>query len=319
MLLHPEIHRHLKNVFGSSAIKDWYNSDGSALSLIPKYLVKGIENTQNVVKQAMFSVSTFHYVQEGTHAIGHLVNPFYNIPHMDLENNPEQMDAARHGLQLSGDYNAMNAFREGVGSGELLYKIPGIGKVLKTISEPLFLYYIPGLKYKTYQHILKRNARRWAKEIEKDPSVLDDVKYLSAHQANAAYGNLNYVDMGRNQTFQNVLRLTILAPDFLEARAGFAGQASKVLLGGKSGAEQFRALAVLAVTLFVTARILNKLLDDDYHNDEPFDVIYHNRRYGLRSVPGDLYNLYERPHQFIAGRLSPVVGKTARWMLTGKD
>jgi hypothetical protein len=71
--------------------------------------------------------------------------------------------------------------------------------------------------------------------------------------------------------------------------------------------------------MYVTARILNKTLDDNYHFDEPFGVVYGNRIYKLRSVPGDLYHLFKKPHQFIQGRISPLIGKSAEWVFSGKD
>jgi hypothetical protein len=215
----------------------------------------------------------------------------------------------------------MSAFREGLASGPLLYKIPGIGKVIEAVSEPLFTYYIPALKLKTYQAILKRNTHLYDKEVKSGKTSMDDVKYLSAQQANAAYGHQNYVDMGRNKTIQHLLRMTILAPDFLEARTRFAGQAMKTAIAPqkKAGVEQMAALATLATTFYVGARLLNKYFDDDYHFDEPFKLVIGNRKYGLRSVPEDMYMAYKNPHQFVSGRMSPIIGKSVQWFLTKKD
>src|SRR5205807_6731544 len=46
---------------------------------------------------------------------------------------------------------------------------------------------------------------------------LSEIKALSASQANAAYGHLNYSDLGRNPTIQHLLQWGLVAPDFLEA------------------------------------------------------------------------------------------------------
>ena len=317
LVLHPDIVKHVKNVLGSSGIRDWYNNPPNVFQAIPAKILKTVDNWQNNTKQAMFSVSAFHWVQEGTHAIGHRVNPF-KVPTIDLEGNKDHIDAADHGLKLKGDYDGMAAFREGLGVGPLMYKIPGIGKLLEKSSEPLFTWYIPGLKYKTYEHILGRNMTRFEKEIQAGKVTADDVKYVSAKQANAAYGHLNYVDMGRNPTIQHLFRMFTLAPDFLEARTRFAAQA----VGGtisKGGREQLEALAVLAVTQYVACRIINKLADDDYHMDQPFKVVIGTKTYGLRSVPGDLYHLYQNHNQFVQGRISPVLGKSVEHLLTGRD
>ncbi len=62
-------------------------------------------------------------------------------------------------------------------------------------------------------HALERNQGRYPKMAP------EDLNALTAREANAAFGELNYRLMGRNPTFQDLLRLTLLAPDFLEARS----------------------------------------------------------------------------------------------------
>ena len=79
-----------------------------------------------------------------------------------------------------------------------------------------------------------RNKTRYGKKLTDD-----QIQFLTGQQANAAFGELNYDMMGRNKTFQDVMRLVLLAPDFLEARARFVGQAVKPY-----GHEQFMAAAV---------------------------------------------------------------------------
>jgi len=86
----------------------------------------------------------------------------------------------------------------------------------------------------------------------------DQLAALTARQANAAFGGLNYKMLGRNKTLQDVLRLAFMAPDFTEARARFAGQAAKPY-----GREQLAALVGGAVAFYVLARILNEMLDKD--------------------------------------------------------
>jgi hypothetical protein len=319
LILHPDIYKHMKNLLGHSAIKDWYENPPNIYQKLPAMLIRNLDKWQATTKQAMFSLSAFHWVQEGTHAIGHRVNPFSKIPTIDLEANQKHIDAANHGLRLKSDYVGMNAFREGVGAGALMYKIPGLGPFLEKTSEPLFTWYIPGIKYKTYEHMLERNSKRYAKEIKSGKVSIDDVKYLSAQQANAAYGHLNYTDIGRSQTMQHLFRMFVLAPDFLEARARFVGQAVKGLMGGKVGKEQLEAIAVLAVLQYGACRIYNKLMDDDYHFEEPFKIIIGKRKYSLRSVPGDIVHLVQHPHQFIQGRIAPVIGKSAEHLLYGRD
>ncbi len=87
-LFHPEIRNHLKNATSSSALAN-----------VPG--IKQLTSAQGVVKQTMLSLSPFHYVQEGTHAIGHTVNPFTGFSKFDLKN-PLHNDLLSHGLSLYG-------------------------------------------------------------------------------------------------------------------------------------------------------------------------------------------------------------------------
>lgn len=318
MAIHPEVQKHLSNVLGHSAIKAWYDSPGSAWQALPKALVGGLDKFQTLSKQTMFGlISTFHYVTEGTHAIGHRVNPFAQ-PKIDLKV-PWQREAVfNHGLKIAGDYNAMSAFREGVASGPIIYKVPIVGRISRAVSEFMFNEYIPRLKMATYKAIMDRNLKRYAPEIAKGEATREQVGILSAQQANAAYGHLNYVQMGRSPTIQHLTRMFALAPDFLEARARFAGQGLRTLAASKVGVEQLEALAVLGIVNYVAARILNKLGDDDYHWDKPFSVVFKNREFKPRTVPEDLYRAYKDAYSFAGGRVSPVLGRALLWLANGQ-
>jgi hypothetical protein len=143
----------------------------------------------------------------------------------------------------------------------------------------------------------------------------NEVAELTANQANAAFGELNYRVMGRSPTTQDLARLATLAPDFLEARARFAGQAMRPY-----GKEQRAALYIMGASLYVAARALNKALDDNPHweLDKAFSVVHKGREYRLRSVLGDLAELVTDPRRFLYNRLSPVT-KTIATVGTGRD
>lgn len=321
LAVHPEAYSHIKNMLGQSAIREWYQSPSeSALGDMGKGTTKFLlDDLQQTAKATMLGfLSPFHQVQEGTHAIGHKVNPFGGLPKIDLSK-PNQRDAAEHGLMLLPDRVSMAQFREGLDGStrnlvaNVLGKAGGpIGKRIKEWADGyqhyLFHEYIPALKLKTYEHILERNQKRFTKELTSGKATLAQVKFLSAEQSNAAYGHLNYADMNRNPTLQHIAQVFLLAPDFLEARGRFAGQAVKGLVT-KAGREQLAAIGTLAATQFVLARILNKTLDDDYHFDEPFAVVVGNRKYTMRSVPEDIYKAYQDWRKFTTGRLSPMVGR----------
>jgi hypothetical protein len=320
LAVHPEVADRFKNALGRSAIKEWYDSKTSAGAAIPKAIARGLDFAQSETKKTMLGLLTpFHQVQEGTHAVGHKVNPFFNNPTIDLVNDHAQMDAARHGLMILPDRASQNQFMEGFRQSGLVTHIPGIGPLADQYSNYLFHEYIPGIKYKTYQAILERNSKRYAADITAGKATLEDVKILSAEQANAAYGHLNYADLGRNPTMQHLMRLGLLAPDFLEARARFSGQAIKGLTGGKIGREQVVALATLAVAQATLAWTSAQLTGGQWDAKDPFTFHLGNRKFTMRSVPEDLYRSVKDPRAFWYARLNPILGKGAIQYASGTD
>lgn len=300
LLVHPEIYRHLKNVLGTSA---WRQNLAGRIIL----------GTESTLKQAMFSLSGFHQVQETLHALGHRVNPA-RLEKVDFSQ-PWQKEAVEHGLQVA-DYNALEKFGEGLNSGHLINKIPLLGtRVMGPYTEWLFQDYIPRLKLTMYREALARNMERYAKQITSGKLTRDQVIENTAKQANAAFGELNYTWMGRNKTLQDTMRAFLVAPDFLEARAKFVGQAAR-----SHGREQLVALGLLAATQYLTARILNKVLDDDPHWElkNAFSLVKGKHKYELRTIPGDLIHLMEDPHRFTTSRLAPIVRQAIEFV-EGRD
>lgn len=319
LAVHPEIYQHMKNMLGRSAIKEWYDSPSTTLGQsVAKKAVKISDVLNSSVKQSMLSFSPFHIVQEATHAVGHKVNPF-SMEKVD-PSNPAHRDAMEHGLILSGDHTAMDQWMEGASGEGWASKIPGIGKINQAIGDFTFHDYIPGLKIKTYEAALARNMERFKSDIASGKHTESDIKALTAEQVNNAYGGLNYRDMGSNPTVEHVLRLALLAPDFLRARLGFTKQAVQGL-ASKTGREQTTAMAVLAGTIYTAARVINGIINngDTKAKEAPFGVMVDGKVWTLRNVPEDIYKAVTEPRKFISGRLSPLIARTALEGLTGKD
>lgn len=337
LAVHPEVYSRMKAALGKSAIREWYDappvSQGAAL---PKAIVKLLDKSNSEAKRTMLGFfAPFHQVQEGTHAVGHRVNPFrakegglidkatggllpgtLKMPKIDLVGNKAQADAARNGLMLLPDRASANQFMEGFRHSGLVSKIPGIGKLADAYSSYLFSEYIPGLKYLTYDAILGRNRKVYADDLASGKVTESDVKVLSAEQANAAYGHLNYADIGRDPTIQHIAQTFALAPDFLEARARFTGQSIKGLTGAKVGREQLLALGSLAVAQAVGAWIAAKTTGGEWDGKRPFEFRKGDRTYTLRSVPEDIMRLAADPLAFGHARLS-LIGKASLQYPTG--
>src|SRR4029077_6570362 len=98
------------------------------------------------------------------------------------------------------------------------------------------------LKMKMALEAYDRNMSRYGPDT-KTAFTPDQIAELTASQANAAFGEMNYKLLGRSPTTQDFLKLTVLAPDFLEARTRFIAQALKPY-----GKEQRAALFVMGAT-----------------------------------------------------------------------
>jgi hypothetical protein len=305
-------------VFGKSAVrnfKPWGVPVGRAALL-----------GSSTVKQTMLDLSGFHPVQITIHGLEHRANvPLTrwsanitgrSFKAIDL-NDPVQRSLVSHGLNVV-DHSGLEAFSEGVSGGgsSLFRKVPWLGDKLQTYQHWLFQDYIPRLKMEMATHALERNRAVYAKDLASGKLTEDQLLHITANQANAAFGELNYEMMGRNKTFQDGLRLAFLAPDFLEARGRFVGQALKGY-----GREQLTALTLGAATLYITARMMNKMISGEYHfePEHAFDVMHNGRAYSIRTVQGDLLHLAFNPRSFAYTRLNPVTTRTLFEIGTGRD
>lgn len=293
VLVHPEAMKQIKVLFDRSAIRQ--NPVGKlALDL------------SSMVKQTMLDLSGFHQVQIAVHGMEH--KTFKPVKEIDFTN-PDVRGLIRGGAAV-GETTGLELFSEGLSGSSLTRHIPWVGERVQAYQHWLFGEYIPKLKVAMGLHALERNRERF-------PKLSDEELYqMTANQMNAAFGELNYTMMGRSKTMQDALRLMLLAPDFLEARSRFVAQAFT-----KMGSEQRNALILGAVTMYITARIINKLLNDEYHWElkNAFNVVYNGRSYGLRTVQGDLIHAVTDTGKFANHRLNPVYAKPALEFLTGRD
>jgi len=299
MVIHPEVYRKLRNMLGTSAIRQFevggYHPGRAVL--------RGAAEFKNV----LLSFSGFHQTTEGQHALFHRVSPFHDVSEIDLSD-VRQKRLLHSGL-MAADFNALEEFSEGLAGGGIVTKIPFVGERLHQYNQYLFQSYIPRLKMKMALAALDRNMKRYGGELSED-----QIYKLTANQANAAFGELNYRSLGRNKTMQDVLRLALLAPDFLEARARFVGQAIRPY-----GREQSAALLLGAAVMYGVARVANQLLDDDAHWDKPFSLVYKGHEYAPRTIQGDIWHLASDPRGFAMNRLNPATTRAATEWLTGRD
>lgn len=305
--LHPEIRSHLENALGRSEISKWMESDGGSAMAILKAGAKLLDSSNAFVKRSMLGgISMFHAVHEGKRAAGYRVNPLSLEP-ID-PNSAFTQKAVKTGLMIAGDNDAVNMFAEGLGArGGITEAIPIVRDISRAAAEFTFHTFIPRLKMKTWTALYERNLSTYAEKIKAGTVTPDDVAYLTSHQVNARFGHLNYADLGRDPTLQHFLRIAALAPDFFESNMRNYGQAAKGFTGADSGKQAAIGFSLTAATLWLTARVLNKSLDDDPHFEEPFSVISGGRRYTMRNEAEDLWRMMKETPAYAKGRLSPGV------------
>lgn len=290
--VHPDIAQHLENIYTQS----WFRRYAPT-----RWFMQG----QAVLKNVLLGFPGFHYVQEGLHASFHKINPL----HGDLISGKRLQEAMKdetvsdlmkNGLMLY-DNDAVKSFGEGLAG---LSKAPLIGKHIQAMQEHLFQTYIPGLKATLAKKALARNLTRYADYLESGEVTKQQLTEISAAQANAAFGEMNYDWLGRSKTAQDLFRIFALAPDFLESRARFVGQAVRpygreqlVALGLRAGVYQW----LIARTLNMAFNQGNPMLDKDHI----FTVKLGDRDYGMRSLAGDLSHLIKDPTGFMLYRMSP--------------
>ena len=300
--LHPEAYEDVKNFLGTSAVRRFP---------IGRALLRG----SGELKGTMLGFfSPFHQVHLGVTAIFHGASPFHP-PAIDLEN-PAVRARIEHGLMLY-DGNAMAEWKDGLAGPGLVKYIPKVGEFAQRYTEYQFGLdgYIPRLKSYMAGIIEANNRARY-------PNLSDDeILTLTGNQTNAAFGHQNWRGMASNKTFQDILRIGTLAPDFLISRARQVGEAVRPY-----GREQLTALGVRgAIGMYVLAKTVEGILEqidpkkNEVHWDRPFSITVDGTEYSIRSEVGDVYHLIEDPRGFAYYRLNPFVSKPAIEALTGRD
>lgn len=280
-------------------------------------VIRPVLKASSTIKQTMLSLSGFHNVQILVHGMEHKVMPWKLVQKIDFAD-PNVDALLKGGVTLGGDFYGGYA-PEGLFGTALTHKIPWLGPLAESYQTWLFQSFIPRMKLTMALNALERNRARFSGQMTDE-----QIAFKTAYEANSAFGELNYILLERSKTTQDLARLLLLAPDFLEARGRFALEGLEK--GGKSkvpgfGNEQRAALLLGAITMYITARVANKILDDQYHFEPEnlFSIVYKNHSYSLRTVQGDILHLIEHPLQFWMNRLNPGITRPLLQIATGRD
>lgn len=299
LVVHPDAAQRIKNIMERERL-----TAGKTMRVLIR---AGAE-----VKGAKLGIlSPFHQIHVGSHAIWHLVNPFNLKTEIDWTHPATQFAVEKGGLKLAADFHDKMAFSEGVGPGLIAQKLVPYSRAY---SEYLFESFIPRLKLKTFEAVYQRNLKRYQGKL-----TPEQIAARAGDAVNNAYGELNRLWLGkdgRDPRIQRAAQVLLLAPDFLEARVRFVAKALT-----KHGGEERMALFVMGASMYVTARVLNQLLDGDPHTEPGmmFSVRHNGVNYSIRSVIGDTEHLFTDWRSFVSHRINPLTTRTGVEIISGRD
>jgi len=307
LLVHPEAYQRLRRMLDRSV-------------LTPSQSMKTALRIGSEVKGLKFGLfSLFHQLHVGSHALWHWTNPF-KTPPIDWEAPLTRYAIERGHLSLAPSPTELNIVSEGLtGGGALIHKVPLIGAWSRWYSQYLFSDYIPRLKLKTFDNALEWNRKHYAKDLASGKITQDELASRVGDSVNNAYGELNHMFLGkfgRDPRLQRLLRLIFLAPDFGEARLRFVEKAFT-----RYGGEERKAMATMAVSLYVAARVGNWLShgDPEWDAKNLFRVKTGQHWWTMRSVVGDVAHLIDRPSQFMYVRMNPATSQNVSDLITARD
>jgi hypothetical protein len=314
---HPEFAQYLKNRLGLEPSSIANNPIGKAAL-----------GVGSAAKHVLLSMSPFHTVQIALRGVLAGVNPFTlhgpdilngaKIDPADPHSETKIKAMVRQGYTTGTDYKAAQAHSEGLSTGgEALRRIPGVGPLLanslNAYNDFLFHRYIPAIKATAAEHLFDQY-----REAHPEWST-DRVAKASALHANNSFGGINWKAMGRSATTQDWGRLMLLAPDWLESEMRSGAR----LFNKDEGGVSRKQIAIMTMSLWGIARVLNTLATGNPHLEAPFGLATKNKEgkeiiYSIRTLPTDLLHASTDPVGFIKGRLSPTI-HTGQELLTQRD
>ena len=304
IVVHPSIHKHLTNILSRSTFRDpnasWLWQAGGKI----------IDYAVTLKQSKLGPISTFHQAQLASQAHAFWVNPF-KVNDVDLSD-PKVIRLTNGGMTIA-EPDAVIQAEEGLVAGGLWDKAPVIGKKARAYKDYLFQDYLPRLKVKTGLKVLEANEKRYAGKYTQA-----QIDRLTAAQMNDAFGGQNYIMLGRNKTFQDVMRLLLFSPDFTESRARFILGAAKPGNRAKLTALAWGA-AQLVLYTYVGAKVIKAITGMDVEWAPPFGIRVGKYEFSMRNAAVDLQRAVDNPRAFMRSRLGPAVAGPAWEAATGVD
>lgn len=226
--------------------------------------LRGIKRYQGFVKTMDLSVSLFHHFTMAMQTLYQtkfgLELPKFASFAKNADFNSVEQDAVRNGLMttnVDANKEVLSNLNQKGDFIDKLMSLPGFKQyegLIKTNNEFLFGKFQPWLKTMDYG----MKVSDW---IGKNPGASDEAitaaKRGFAREANAAYGGLNWESLGVTPTFQGIMRLGLLAPDWTYSNVDLAKLAFS---GGTGGAAARSHLVSALIGGAIVTEGLNKLI-----------------------------------------------------------
>lgn len=161
--------------------------------------------------------------------------------------------AVKQGLTLTTE-----GYELGQGGSSNLVKEGPVQKFLKVqgklFEDPLFQNMIPALKIKHFNDMVA--------DLTKSGTQLDEAGKIASDFTNNLYGGINWEAMGRSRDLQNLARMVVLAPDWMETNVRMGAGMAKTLLNPKSPQGRYYARAARnLIGSYIAANVVNYALN----------------------------------------------------------
>lgn len=264
-------------------------------------------------KKTLLSLSPFHYTTEYLRGLQMGLDPVtaFSPPELTPDRLAVQI-GTKYGLTLLGDNAARTMTAEGLAEhAGLLNRVPGLGPMLNGMENHLFGDWIPRLKAEVWERLVPQLERR-------HPEWTDAQRYeLASKITNAAFGGLNWKQLGWSLGSTDFLRLIALAPDFTGSQLAFAKYGMQ-----PGGSIVWQSFARIAAYNFAVAQTLNLLFNGKVRLDRPFSVQDPKDKtkvISIRTMPADIFHALTDPRSFAMNRMNPLTVRSAWELGTGRD
>lgn len=296
LLVHPDALKQVNEVFGS---QQGFQSKPLNAALA----------VNTAAKKSLLSVSPFHWVTEALRGAQMGLNPFDIFSPKAIENSDLAVTKGLpHGLTLNS-LEHKSFVDEGLDSGGLVSKVPVVGNAFKWAEDKLFQQYIPRLKSIAYEKAVSTMR-------DYNPDMGDTELYSkAAKQVNAAFGGLNWRQLGVAPQTRDIMRLFMLAPDFTGSQILFGKYAME-----KGGSPVTTSLARIMAYNVLAAQAVNLMTTGKVQPGHPFSVVGQDGKslYSVRTMPADIAHAVVNPREFFENRLSPIA-RAGIQTVTGRD